>query len=204
MQGKFITFEGGEGGGKTTQIRLLQEHLSASGIKCLLTREPGGSTGAEAIRQLLLTGEGDKWNPVSETLLFLAARADHVERVIRPALARGETVLCDRFLDSTVVYQGIGKKLGVEFVQGLSRMTLGEFAPDITFILDIEPETGVGRAKARADHESRFENMQMEFHRRVRQGFLDIAASEPARCRVIDAGKPPREVHQAILHALAA
>lgn len=202
MQGKFITFEGGDGSGKTTQIRMLQDYLSASGANCLLTREPGGSPGAEMIREMLLTGTGDKWNSVSETLLFQAARIDHVERVIKPALARGDIVLCDRFLDSTIVYQGIAKGLGVDWVRQLSRMTLGDFAPDFTVVLDIDPAVGVGRAKARSGSENRFENMGIEFHRKIRQGFLDLAQSDARRYLIIDASRRPEEVHKSVVTAL--
>lgn len=202
MHGKFITFEGGDGSGKTTQIQMLREELSASGVKCLLTREPGGSPGGEAIRNMLLTGTGDKWNSVSETLLFQAARVDHVERVIKPALVRGETVLCDRFLDSTIVYQGIAKGLGVDFIKQLSHMTLGDFAPDCTVILDIDPAIGVGRANARNSEENRFENMGIEFHRKIRQGFLDLAATDTKRYLIVDAGRCPEEVHKSIITSL--
>ncbi len=202
MSGKFITFEGGEGSGKTTQIELLQKYFAGQGRNCIVTREPGGSVGGEAIRQLLLTGNADKWDKVSETLLFQAARIGHVERIIKPALARGEIVLCDRFLDSTIVYQGIGKGLGVEYIRQLHQLTLGNFAPDLTFILDIDPDTGIARAKSRTGQETRFENMDMEFHQKVRQGFLDLARADPGRYRVIDAGQAVNVVHDDISKAL--
>lgn len=204
MRKKFITFEGGEGSGKTTQIQMLEKHLTASGIKCLVTREPGGSPGAEAIRQLLLTGTGDKWNAVSETLLFQAARVEHVERIIKPALARGETVLCDRFLDSTIVYQGMAKALGVEFVRQLHQMTLGDFLPDVTVVLDIDPEIGLRRAKLRQGTETRFENMAMDFHRKIRAGFLELARLDTQRYLVVDASREVDVIYQDIANRLSA
>ena len=202
MSARFITFEGGEGSGKTTQIKLLHDHFVSSGAKCLMTREPGGSPAGEAIRNLLLTGGGDKWNPVAETLLFQAARVEHVERVIKPALARGETVLCDRFLDSTLVYQGIAMGLSLEYVSRLHRMTLGTFMPDRTIVLDIDPAIGLPRAKSRAGSETRFENMDAAFHAKVREGFLALARAEPQRCTVIDASKHIEDVWKSIRNAL--
>jgi dTMP kinase len=203
MSGLFITFEGGEGSGKTTQIKLLYDTFARAGKKCLLTREPGGSPCAEAIRNLLLTGAGDKWHPVSETLMFQAARVEHVERLLKPALARGETVLCDRFLDSTLVYQGLAKGLGLEYISRLHHFTLGNFGPHLTLILDIAPAVGLKRAKQRAGDETRFEGMDIAFHQKVREGFLAIAKLEPARCMVIDASGSAEDVHKAIVKALA-
>lgn len=198
MGAKFITFEGGEGSGKTTQIKMLAQYFAGLGRKYLVTREPGGSNGAEAIRQLLLTGSADKWNSISETLLFQAARVEHVENVIKPAIARSETVLCDRFLDSTIVYQGIAKGLGEEYIRQLHQLTIGNFMPDLTFILDIEPETGLKRAKARTGEELRFENMDIEFHRKVREGFMSLADSDKSRCIVVDAGHETEVIHKFI------
>ncbi len=202
MAGKFITFEGGEGSGKTTQIKLLQKQLNDAGKKSVLTREPGGCAPADAIRKLLLTGSVDKWHPVAETLLFQAARVEHVERVIKPALERGEIVICDRFLDSTIVYQGIAKGLGVEYIKQLHQFTLGSFAPDLTLILDIEPEIGLKRAHARAGDETRFENMELEFHRNVRNGFLKLAHENPPRYKIINADQSVKDVHKSILEAV--
>jgi dTMP kinase len=202
MTGRFITFEGGDGSGKTTQIKLLRDYLASKGAKCVMTREPGGSAQGDAIRQLLLTGSGDKWNPVAETLLFQAARVEHVERVIRPALAKGDTVLCDRFLDSTIVYQGIGKGLSVEYIRQLHHFTLGNIMPGLTLVLDIDPAEGLRRAKSRAGDETRFENMNMNFHHAVREGFLAIAKGEPERCRVINASASVEEVRDAIRDAV--
>jgi dTMP kinase len=202
MTGLFISFEGGEGSGKTTQIKLLHEYLEAQGKSCTLTREPGGCPSAEAIRSLLLTGSADKWDPVAETLLFQAARIEHVERVIRPALARGEMVLCDRFFDSTAVYQGIGKGLGVNYVSELHRLTMGSFMPDLTLIFDIDPMQGLKRAQSRTGNETRFESMGTAFHKTVREGFLAIAKAEPDRCKIIDAAQSVDAVQKAVREAL--
>ena len=194
MIGKFISFEGGEGSGKTTQIKLLHDYLVKSGKECLLTREPA----SDAIRQLLLTGNADKWHNVSETLLFQASRVEHVETLVKPALKAGKIVLCDRFLDSTIVYQGICKNMGVEYIRQLHQLTLGNFAPDITLILDIDAEIGLHRANSRSGDENRFENLGLEFHKKVRQGFLEIAKKDAGRCMVIDANGDAEEVHKKI------
>lgn len=199
---KFISFEGGEGSGKTTQIRKLAEALEAKGIRVHLTREPGGEDQAEFIRNLLVTGEAKRWDPMAETLLFLAARVQHVERVIRPKLASGVWVLSDRSLDSTRVYQGIAKGIGVERYDALHRLTLDGFMPDLTLLLDIAPETGLSRALSRHGQETRFEGMAMTFHRDVRQGFLDLAAKESERIAVINAGRELDSVHHSILKTL--
>jgi dTMP kinase len=202
MTRRFITFEGGEGSGKTTQVKLLHDYLVSKGIKCVATREPGGSPSGDAIRQLVLTGSSDKWHSVSETLLFMAARVEHVERVIRPALADGAAVLCDRFLDSTIVYQGVGKGLSADYIRQLHRLTLGNCLPGLTLLLDINPVEGLKRAKKRAGDETRFESMDLRFHRDVREGFLALAHAEPERCRVIDAGRSVEEVQNAICKTL--
>lgn len=197
-RGAFITFEGGEGSGKSTQIKLLSETLAARTIPHIVTREPGGTTGAESIRRLLVVGKADQWDAMTETVLFTAARVDHVRKRIEPALREGQTVLCDRFLDSTMVYQGIGKGLGVPFIEMLHHFTLQNFMPNLTFMLDIDPEIGLKRTAGRHGNETRFESMGLAFHRDVRAGYLDIAAKEPARCVVIDATHSPEHVHQAI------
>ena len=202
QHGHFITFEGGEGCGKSTQSKLLAQALREAGISCLHTREPGGEAGAEAIRDLLVKGAVGRWDPVAETLLFLAARAQHVERVIQPALARGEWVVCDRFHDSTRVYQGIGKGLSVAFYDMLHAATLGNFTPDLTLVLDIAPEEGLKRSAARRNHETRFEHMEMEFHRRVREGFLRLQKAEPERIGRVDASPSLERVHRAIVDAV--
>ncbi len=194
QRGRFITFEGGEGSGKTTQLKRVESLLQQKNIACVLTREPGGTPQAEAIRALLLQGKADDWNPYSETLLFQAARIQHVVQKIRPALLEGKWVLCDRFLDSTLVYQGVGKGLSREWIQRLYRDTIPDLAPDLTILLDIDPELGLKRAKAREGLETRFEYMDIDFHRKVRQGFLDLAAAEPSRIRIIDATQSQEQV----------
>jgi dTMP kinase len=193
-RGKFISFEGGEGAGKSTQAKLLRAALESRGRAVLLTREPGGSPGAEEIRKLLVEGEPERWTPLAETLLFLAARADHVARVIEPALSAGSWVVSDRFADSTFVYQGVARGLGIDSVRRLQQAALRDFAPDLTLVLDIEPREGLGRASARGQAENRFERFDGGFHARLRQGFLDIAANEPQRCVVVDANRPPDAV----------
>ncbi len=202
MTARFITFEGGEGGGKSTQVALLTEAFAHAGLGVMKTREPGGSAGAEAIRGLLVNGAVDAWDPVAETLLFYAARMDHVTRLIRPALEAGQFVICDRFTDSTVVYQGVGKKLGEGYVQSLQRLTLGSFMPDLTIILDMDPAEGLRRADRRGEGENRFESMDVDFHHAVRAGFLRLAKDEPARCVVVDAAQPIDAVRGAILAAV--
>lgn len=195
----FITFEGGEGSGKSTQLTLLAEALEKSGIPCIKTREPGGSKSAERIRALLVEGAADAWGTEAETLLFYAARLDHVDRLIKPALAAGKTVLCDRFADSTLVYQGIGKGLSEEHIRALHHLTLGNFAPDLTIILDIDPAIGLKRAHARRGSETRFETLGLEFHQKIRAGFLDIARRDPERCIVVDASGTPEKVHEQVI-----
>ncbi len=184
--GKFITFEGGEGVGKSTQIRRLADRLRPLG-EVVLTREPGGSPGAEALRDLLVQGAADRWSPTAETLLLYAARADHLERLIRPALMRGAFVLSDRFADSTRAYQGAGGGASPDLIDGLEALVLGEARPDLTLVFDLPVEVGLARAIARGGAEQRFERKGEAFHERLRQGFLAIAEAEPQRCRVIDA-----------------
>jgi dTMP kinase len=202
-RGRFITLEGGEGAGKSTQLRLLAEALSARGLDTLVTREPGGSKGAEEIRALLVSGETGRWSPTTEALLHTAARRDHLERAVWPALEAGRWVICDRFFDSTMAYQGYGLGLGREFIAALQALALGEFRPDLTLILDLPVEQGLARAAARHGGEDRYERMDPAFHRTLRNGFLDIAAREPGRCAVIDAAQSPDAVHAAILDVVA-
>jgi dTMP kinase len=201
-RGRLITFEGGEGAGKSTQIERLATALCAAGITVVVSREPGGTAGAEAIRDLLVNGPPERWLPLSETLLLLAARLDHVERRIRPALAAGQWVLCDRFVDSTRVYQGMAAAVGVELVNRLQTATIGDLAPDLTLILDVPVEVGLAR-RGRNASESRFEDKGVAFHQRVRDGFLQLAAEEPARCRVIDAAQGADAVAAALREAVA-
>ncbi len=187
MVAKFITFEGGEGVGKSTQIRLLAERLRGSGIEVVTTREPGGSPGAEQIRKLLVEGEPGRWTPLSEALLLFAARADHLARTINPARARGAWVISDRFADSTWAYQSGAQGVALDSVKVLRKMVVGADEPDLTLILDMPVEDGLARAMERGGLENRYERMGLPFHARLRQAFLDIAKAEPERCVVIDA-----------------
>jgi len=198
-RGKFITFEGGEGAGKSTLARLLKESLAQAGLCVVLTREPGGSPGAEEIRKLLVEGAPERWTPLAETLLLLAARADHVARTIRPALEEGHWVVCDRFFDSTLAYQGIARGLGEGPVMALQRAAFGDFGPDLTFVLDVDPELGLARTLSRkGGAENRFEAFGADFHARLRAAFRDIAARAPERCVVIDASRPRDTVAEAV------
>ncbi len=186
-RGRFITLEGGEGVGKSTQARLLAARLEDAGIDVVRTREPGGTPGAEEIRGLLVSGSPGRWDPMAETLLHMAARAEHVEKVIRPALAAGRWVICDRFVDSTRVYQGMLQGIGDERVMALHEIALGGLMPDLTLILDLTSDLGLARARARAEPDSRYERMADDFHRRLAEGFRRLGAEESARCRLIDA-----------------
>lgn len=188
-RGRFISFEGGEGGGKSTQVRLLAERLRARGHEVVCTREPGGSTGAEALRALLVQGEVDRWSPTAETLILYAAREDHLQRTIRPALAAGAWVICDRFADSTRAYQGAAGAVAPSLITALERAVVGETWPDLTLVFDLPPELGLARAAGRGGAEARFEAKGIEFHTRLREGFLALAAAEPERCRLIDAAE---------------
>lgn len=203
-QGRFITLEGGEGAGKSTQARRLAQALAARGVDCLLTREPGGSPGAEEIRALLVNGEPGRWSAATEALLLTAARRDHLERTVRPALATGRWVVCDRFSDSTLAYQGYGAGLPLDDLRTLFRLALGDFKPDLTLVFDLPVDVGLARAGARAGGEDRFERMGRDFHQRLRDGFLAIAAAEPERCAVIDAGADVDAVAADVLAAVRA
>jgi dTMP kinase len=187
QRGRFITFEGGEGTGKSTQVRRLAERLAADGREVTATREPGGSPGAETIRALLVEGAPDRWSAVSETLLMYAARRDHLERVIAPALERGAWVVCDRFHDSTRAYQGAAGGAPAMLIEALEREVLGALTPDLTVILDLPVEAGLERAAGREGGEGRFESKGPVFHERLRAAYLDIARREPARCVVVSA-----------------
>ncbi len=194
-RGLFITFEGGEGSGKSTQVRLLKARLEALGHTPVATREPGGSEGADAIRSLLVTGDVGRWRPMSELFLIAAARYDHVCAVIAPALEAGRVVLCDRFSDSTMAYQGHGHGLERALITAVNGAATGGLVPDLTLILDLPVEEGLSRAAARGgDREDRFERMGTAFHTRLREGFHTIAKAEPARCRLIDAAGAPEDV----------
>jgi dTMP kinase len=186
-RGQFITFEGGEGSGKSTQAGRLAERLRGLGLEVLLTREPGGSTGAEAIRELVVNGEGERWSPTTEVLLMFAARSDHLERTIRPALGAGHWVICDRFADSSRAYQGGGGGVPQAFIEQLDQAVVGVDQPDLTLIFDLPVEEGLERAFGRGLFETRFETKGLEFHARLRSTFLDIADRHRDRCRVVDA-----------------
>ncbi|CAA0091810.1 Thymidylate kinase [Starkeya nomas] len=186
--GRFITFEGGEGAGKSTQVRRLQERLASMGIDAVATREPGGSTGAEIVRHLILSGAAKPLGPLAEAALFAAARADHLDATIRPALARGAWVVCDRFADSTRVYQGALGNIDPRLIAALETVTVGETKPDLTIILDIPAEEGLARATARSGIAAdRFESEGLSFHRSLRDAFRELAEAEPERCVLIDA-----------------
>ena len=202
----FITFEGGEGAGKSTQIRMLAATLRASGHEVVVTREPGGSPGAEAIRHVVLSGAAEPFGPEMEAVLFAAARADHIDRTIRPGLARGAVVLSDRFVDSSRVYQGVTGGLDRPFMETLERATVEDMMPDLTLILDIDPEEGMRRANARrgASKADRFEKEGLSLHRRRRKAFLEIAKTEPKRCKVIDASRPAEKIAAEIAKAVEA
>ncbi|MEC9368775.1 MAG: dTMP kinase [Pseudomonadota bacterium] len=207
MAGKFITIEGGEGAGKSTQAQLLGERLRAKGHKVLLTREPGGSDRAEKIRDFLLSGSAKGYGAAGEAVLFASARDDHLEKTIRPALEKGEWVVCDRFMDSTRAYQGAAGGARTQLLAALERLVVGPDRPDLTLVLDRPADAGLKRARARktegADEApDRFEAMDEGFHDMLRRGFLDIARSEPERCVIIDAGQNPASVAEDVWEAV--
>ncbi|ATQ56147.1 dTMP kinase [Paracoccus yeei] len=197
----FISFEGIDGSGKSTQARLLADHLRARGHETVLTREPGGSGGAEQIRALLVEGGQERWSPETELLLFNAARRDHVERLIRPALDRGAWVVSDRFADSSRVYQGVARDCNRQLVEALHRLVIG-IEPDLTFLIDMDPAAALARSKARGGAEDRFESLGLEFQQRLRAGFLALAREYPDRIRVIDGEGPEDAVAARVLAAL--
>jgi dTMP kinase len=203
-RGRFITFEGGEGSGKSTQIRTLAERLDAMRLRAIVTREPGGSPGAEIIRHLLLSGMGKLLGPDAETLLFAAARDDHVHTVIEPALTQGNWVLCDRFSDSTRVYQGRLGQVVPAMLNALERVTIGDLKPDLTIILDIPVEIGMQRAALRRGTSApdRFESEDVKFHQQLRDAYRQIAADEPQRCVLIDANADAKTVADRVLIAV--
>jgi dTMP kinase len=200
-RGRFITLEGGEGVGKSTQAQLLADRLERLGVSVVVTREPGGSPGAEALRDVILSGKAAPFGPAGEALLFSAARIDHIDHTIAPALARGAWVISDRFADSTKAYQGAAGKLDPSLIASLERVAIGDVRPDLTLMLDLPVEKGLARAAARRGATAtadRFEREGAPFHQTLREAFLDIARAEPQRCAVINADKPPQEVAQAI------
>ncbi len=200
---RFITLEGGEGAGKSTQAKRLAAALEKHGIACTTTREPGGAPGAEQIRKLLVEGEPGRWEPMTETLLLFAARADHIARMIKPALEAGRWVISDRFTDSTYAYQGAGRGLDRETIRRIEAVSIGDFKPDLTLVLDLPVSVGLERAHARGPQESRFEKFDAGFHERLRQGFLDIANRNAHRCAVIDASGNADDVAEKIWAAVS-
>ena len=196
MPGLFITFEGGEGSGKSTQIRRLAQRLEAEGREVMITREPGGTPEAEAVRSLLVSGDVARWTPRSEALWTYAAREQHLEQVIRPALEAGRSVLCDRFMDSTRAYQGYAGGCDLAFIDALEKAIVGPTRPDLTLMFDLDPVLGLARAKSRGDAvaEDRYERKGLGFHQKLREGFLDILRREPRRCRLVDAAQPIDDV----------
>jgi dTMP kinase len=196
--GGLITFEGGEGTGKSTQAARLAQGLAADGLEVVATREPGGSPGAEAIRDLLVRGAADRWSAASEALLLYAARRDHIERLIAPALERGAIVVCDRFADSTRAYQGVAAEGPMDLIAALEALVLKGVQPDLTLILDLPAKTGLARAAGRKGIDTRFETKGVAFHQKLREAFLAIAKAEPERCVIIDAQPPIEDVAAAI------
>ena len=202
-RGRFITLEGGEGAGKSGHAARLAKWLKGQGVAVLVTREPGGSPGADQIRKLLVEGEPGRWEPMTETLLLFAARADHIARTIKPALAQGKWVISDRFTDSTYAYQGAGRGLDRETIRRIESVAVGDFKPDFTLILDLPSEDGLARANARGPHESRFEKFDSGFHERLRNAFLDIANRHAQRCSLVDAHGNEDEVAEKIWAAVS-
>jgi dTMP kinase len=195
----FITFEGGEGCGKTTQIQNLANRLkSIVSAPFVVTREPGGAPSAELIRGLLVNGDAEKWRPATEGLLMSAARHEHIEKIIRPALAQNKLVMSDRFVDSTIVYQGIVGGVARNDIDAMNHIACGDIYPDVTIILDIDSQIGLTRAKSRGAGEDRFEAKGLAYHEKVRAGFLDIAADDPSRCVVINANRTPDDIAEDI------
>ncbi len=204
MRGRFITFEGGEGSGKSTHAATLAHRLRLHGLHVVLTREPGGSPGAEIIRHILLSGIAKPMGAETEAILFAAARDDHIRNTIRPALDEGKWVICDRFFDSTRVYQGAVGHVDAKLIRGLERVTVGDMVPDLTFILDVPASVGLQRAAKRrgAKQADRFEAETVEFHERLRQAFLVIAKHEPERCVVVDGERQKQDVATQIWNAV--
>ena len=202
-RGRFIAFEGGEGAGKSTQVKAVVARLRDRGLEVVQTREPGGSPGAEALRNLLVTGDAGRWSPLSELLMMYAARSDHLEKIIRPALERGAWVVCDRFADSSRAYQGAGGGVGPDFIEAVDAAVVADTQPDLVIVMDMPVEAGLKRAAARGDAENRFESKGAAFHERLRQGFLSRAAAVPERYRVIDADRTIDAIAADIWAALA-
>lgn len=208
MAGQFITFEGGEGSGKTTQAKLLADALERVGVETILTREPGGTFGAESIRKLVLEGTDDRWSGMTELLLMYAARLDHVEKLIKPALERGAWVISDRFSDSSLAYQGYARDLGADRVRAVHDVVMEGFNPDLTLVFDMDVYLSLKRVETRAAQDdevlTRFDKAGQSFHSTIREAFLDIAKTEPSRVKVVDADGSRSAVHARILNALTA
>ena len=183
---RFVTFEGGEGSGKSTQIKILRNSLSKN-QKVVITREPGGTKEAELIRKLLVKGKSSKWSGVTEVLLNFTARKDHVDKIIVPNLKKGKWVLCDRFTDSTIVYQGYGRDINQSLIKNLNKFLINNLNPKLTFLLDIDPKVGLRRSKKRINNELRYENMPLSYHKKIRKAYLDIASKNKNRIKIIDA-----------------
>ena len=199
---RFITLEGGEGAGKSTHARALSERLSERGLANIVTREPGGSPGAEEIRSLLVAGEPGRWDATTELLLMFAARADHIARTIKPALASGQWVICDRFTDSTYAYQGAGRGVPADVIRKVEEAAVANFRPDLTLILDVPVDVAMARIGARTHGENRFEKFDHGFHERLREHFRKLAKDEPQRCLLIDTTAPAEQVSQNIWRAV--
>ena len=199
MNNLFITFEGGDGSGKSTQVNLLKDYLDNLNFETIKTREPGGTPSAEILRDLLTTGEVEKWTPMSETLLMWASRYEHLIQVIEPALNSGKNVICDRFYDSTYAYQGVAHNLGIDKMEKLKKIIIGDIEPDVTFVLDIDPKVGLKRSLDRSNQENRFESYNIDFHNKIRSAFLEIAKKNKNRCVVVDASLNEQEINNSII-----
>ncbi len=209
-KGLFISIEGGEGSGKTTQINRLADNLTKEGYKVITTREPGGTPEGESIRDVLVQREGGDWLPMAEVLLLYASRYMHIEKVIKPAIEGGKIIISDRFADSTLAYQGYGYGVPLDNIRAVEALTIGAFKPDLTYILDIDVKTGLSRSnkqltaqKGYKQTEDRYERMEFKFHERLRQGYLNIAKSDPTRCRVINANQEIDALSSAIMDSVS-
>jgi dTMP kinase len=194
---KFITFEGGEGSGKSTQIKLLAKKIAETSSVCV-TREPGGTTSAEEIRKLLVRGKADKWSSVSELLLLFAARKDHIDKLIVPALSSNKWVLCDRFVDSTYVYQGMCGKTSLDVIKKIEKIVIGQFKPELTFLINIDPKVGIQRSKRPGNKDLRYENMDIKFHNKIYKSYLKLASLNKRRIFMIDGSKTISDIEDEI------
>ena len=194
---KFITFEGGEGSGKSTQIKLLAKKIAEASSVCV-TREPGGTTSAEEIRKLLVRGKADKWSSVSELLLLFAARKDHIDKLILPALSSNKWVLCDRFVDSTYVYQGMCGKTSLDVIKKIEKIVIGQFKPELTFLINIDPKVGIQRSKRPGNKDLRYENMDIKFHNKIYKSYLKLASLNKRRIFMIDGSKTISDIENEI------